>query len=465
MRVTIFIFSIVLFFSCSPDRNFPPLSTPRALTPFTVTVISRASTVAVIEWSQSMNFYNSDSVKYDVILQGTTLKSGIVKRTDTIVGLIADSQYVGSILAHTSTGDTASAPFILNRLKGYIYYKPFNGNPFICTDPFNNNQTVWYSYAMGPDRLAIPIIQHDTIFVNSSSQGVTAFNAKTGSEYWHQPLSAPLFGRTHPLYFNGKIFVTKNTAAYALNCSNGQILWTYNNEVSDDINPVIGNNSLFLCELSESSNVWKIISLNIDNGSKNWEFILHDQIGRSPVVYEDLLIFGDFAGKVTALNQRTGTIAWSRDFSRAYDNFGAEHMSPVTYNDLVIVQSGNTGLYALKGRTGETVWNYDHREFYSYNPAIGGGLLFFRANKKVKALNAATGTLVWENDYSSSAGGDPLYANNKIYLTGYFYSPVLDALTGDIIPGLGGPHADLDFPFVIVENGVAYYSSESGMVQ
>jgi eukaryotic-like serine/threonine-protein kinase len=156
------------------------------------------------------------------------------------------------------------------------------------------------------------------------------------------------------------------------------------------------------------------VAININTGTKSWEYITNCHISLNPVVYNGLLIFGGSNGKIYALNQTTGALAWSRNFSVSHDNFGSDFVSPKIFDNLVIVHSGNSGFYGLNATTDATVWNYGAGISYS-SPAIGNNLLYFTATgldaSYVIALNAATGVQVWKYTFSGrSAKPTPIFA-------------------------------------------------------
>lgn len=78
MRFSLLFFTILIIaVACSKDKD--PLDEidkkANALRPFSVTVVERAPNTAIITWTEALNIYNSDTVKYDIVLNGKTVRT------------------------------------------------------------------------------------------------------------------------------------------------------------------------------------------------------------------------------------------------------------------------------------------------------------------------------------------------------------------------------------------------------
>lgn len=101
----------MLLVSCSKQDDRVPTPAPGALGSFSVTVSSRLPASVQLQWSVSVNANNTDTVKYKVEWQGNVIASDLTTRSYTVTGIQPTTNYTGRILAYTSSGDTASAPF------------------------------------------------------------------------------------------------------------------------------------------------------------------------------------------------------------------------------------------------------------------------------------------------------------------------------------------------------------------
>jgi outer membrane protein assembly factor BamB len=476
MRVSALIFLILLTFSCSKDHNSVPdlINGNDSIPTFPVTVVERAATTAIITWPAAPAIYNADTVKYDIVLNGKEIKANLITNIDTLTNLSSDSSYSGRVYARSLSGDTASATFTLEKIGGYVIFSDFNGVTH-CINILSGIH-LWQTVVTSGAR-SMPTIVDSTVYINSNESGIFAINAKTGGTIWRKQFSnlESAGSSTNPIYKDGKIYtiagnIRTGSKIYGLNSTNGQTIWSFS-EASDDYqsNPVISNNLLFEYAMGMQQ---KIVAININTGTKSWEYITNCHISLNPAVYNGLLIFGGSDGKIYALNQTTGALAWSRNFSVSYSNHGSDFVSPKIFNNLVIVHSGNSGFYGLNATTGATVWNYGGGISYS-SPAIGNNLLYFTSTELgapyVIALNAATGVRVWKYAFgSSSVHPTPIFAKNRLYL-GFnlvwnWGIQVLDATKGTFVTRLANNVSQVS-PETVVAGDSTFYASESGMVQ
>jgi outer membrane protein assembly factor BamB len=480
MRAVILFFFILSVASCSKDHHSVQdlINSNDSLPAFTVTIVERAATTAIITWTAAPSIYNADTVKYDIVLNGKKVRTNRLQNIDTLTNLSPDSSYTGRVYARSLSGDTASAPFALEKIGGYVVFGDSEGS-IHCINIYSGiplwqtprTNATYYFHSM-------PTIIDTTIYINSNTYGIFAINAKTGATLWnnqfHQPTAVG--SSTNPIYKDGKVYtiagnIRIGSKIYAVNSTNGQTIWSFS-ESSDDYqsNPVISNDLLFECASGMQK---KIVAININTGIKSWEYILNCQVSKSPVVYNGLLIFGGSDGKIYALNQTTGTLAWSRNFSVSYDNYGSDLVSPKIFNNLVIVQSGNSGYYGLNASTGATVWNYGARGSFVSSPAIGNNLLYFASGgpnaTTATAINAATGALVWKYTFTGSKEWTtPIFAKNRLYfgnnLTWGYGIHVLDATKGTLITTFAN-NIYQQSPETVVAGDSTFYASQSGMVQ
>lgn len=483
MRFSLLFFTILIIaVACSKDKD--PLDEidkkANTLRPFTVTVVERAPNTAIITWTEALNIYNSDTVKYDIVLNGKTVRTDHLKMTDTLKGLSPDSLYTGRVFAKTRSGDTASAAFELEKIDGYLVYGDWEGTLYSIN--LYTGTVLWktapvysrYKFA------GVPAIVNNVIYMNAGKYGTFAIDAKTGQQIWNNTFNLTTYDNSWSLIFlNGKIYTNTGDKIYSLNSLNGQSIWSFS-EVNDTYigSPVAGNNLLFTIAYdkgygSQYGTNKRIVAIDLNTGTKAWEYNAGSYLCENPVVYNGLVIFGASDGKIYALNQATGKLAWMRDFSVTYNNFGSDLISPKIYNNLVIVNSGNSGYYGLNAATGGTVWNYQVPiNSQVSSPAIGNKLVYFSAGItpcKAIALDAATGVKVWEYTFTPNyAYPTPIFAKNRLYfatvVTDGFDIPVLDAVKGKFIVNLQLLGKQFSSASVVVSD-TTYYLSQSGMMQ
>jgi len=260
---------------------------------------------------------------------------------------------------------------------------------------------------------------------------IYALNQTNGELIWSQTLKFDL--ATPPAVADGMVFVgSADNKVYALNQDTGAEIWVYDTGFHGPYtNPVITEGPCGLTHYYSSP--WRMVStpavvggavfvgadkvyaLNQTNGMLIWSYNTTD-VGNSPPAVADGVVFiNSCDGKVYALNQSTGNLVWScridrditwSDKSKNIYVLGiASARAPSVAGGVVFVTSSNK-IYALNQTNGMLIWSYDcgtdwlGSQSNLYGVAVAGGVAF------VASLEAG-----YVNGYAD-------YYNGKIYAFG-----------------------------------------------
>lgn len=460
-----FIIISIIICGCNRDGNILH-SGGRPLTSFTVKVTDRSATQAIIEWTEVLDIYNSDTVKYNVYLDSQKISSNLLRLNDTIKNISSLTSYSGHVLAFTKSGDTVSASFKIEKLDGVIVFG--ESADFLSCYSLYTEDRVWRSESLQAKSIqGIPVVNGDTIFCGITQSEPLAFSLKTGKRIWNPNSGGSTYSSDggNLVYKEGRLFIKKSDGLVAHNSRDGKIIWNYtaNTNIEFNISPVIGQSNIFTGSPAE------LHAINISTGLLAWKYALPAQISDNPVAYNNLIVFGSSNGKVYALNQSTGVLVWSRNFSVNFNNFGAEFSSPTIFNNLIIVHSGNFGVLALNPSNGATVWSepYLATPLIS-SPTIGNGILYYviavvNLGELLVALNALDGQFLWEKKIEANFYSSLIYANGRIYTAGPFSISVFDGTNGNFIKNIAR-NVNNSRKFTIIEKDIPYYPTESGMI-
>lgn len=181
---------------------------------------------------------------------------------------------------------------------------------------------------------------------------------------------------------------------------------------------------------------------NVSRLALAWKGTPSNVYEASAVVALGYVYFVDGDGIVTAYNEQTGTVAWSK---RAPGS-GLASSAPVATSTILYVggydQNNNGVIYALNVHTGATVWQKTLQTGGSF--ALQSALTYADnvlyatwSDGHLRAINATTGKEIW-NQLLYSSYSSPVVANGVVYVTGHaFNSPTylyaVNASNGAII--------------------------------
>ncbi len=208
-----------------------------------------------------------------------------------------------------------------------------------------------------------------------------------------------------------------------------------------------------------------------------WKYLGQSPSYSTPLILDDLLIFGNEDGYLTALNKKTGEPRWSY-------NVGMNIISAPKYGQgKILFGSINYNFYAVDSM-GKESWKFTTRRAIKSDPVVKGDIVYFTSydgnlyalkiankevvwkfpashNEKVAALksegkdigNLAEDLKVGEFSYSSPfIDGDILYVGN---LDNHLYAVNIN--DGTMVFRFRTEDAVTSSP--VVENGIVYFGS------
>lgn len=208
---------------------------------------------------------------------------------------------------------------------------------------------------------------------------------------------------------------------YALNASNGQIIWS-SNVRQCDASPCIDGNVVYVGECSgpegEQISNPKAMALNKMTGTEIWQFTEPDDsewVG-SPLVNSDYVYYTTFGSGVYALNKTNGNPIWHRK------DIGTVVCSVACHDGVVFVSAHNsTGQHALNATTGDNIWHVDYGASWDSSPIVYKGMVIQVARNADKTtwstyvLNETDGELIRKFEETGSPS-TPLVHGNRIFI-------------------------------------------------
>jgi outer membrane protein assembly factor BamB len=266
------------------------------------------------------------------------------------------------------------------------------------------------------------------IYITTGFSDVVALDAESGKEIWRRRVSGP--SRSAPTVSDGRVFVTTvESRTHALAADDGRQLWTHDG--TSGISGILGGASPAVAEgivvVAYSSG--EIFGLRADSGRQVWsEFLplpsrtsqvsdLAD-IRASPVIYQGTVFAISNAGRMAALNLRTGARQWEQ-------RIGSIQPPWVDGDNLFLVTS-DAEIACLNRRDGRVRWvralprwenEAKKRDPISWTgPVLAGDRLILAGSQSVAvAVSPYTGDLMGQVEMPDPISIPPAIADKTAF--------------------------------------------------
>lgn len=274
-------------------------------------------------------------------------------------------------------------------------------------------------------------VDGDRIYAATGVGEAMALSAQDGREIWRIRLSGPVRGA--PTIANGQMYiVTIENRTIALSVEDGRRLWEHQgiNEVAallGGASPAVSASTV-LTPYSSG----ELYALLAENGRVVWVENLSSirtlsaiarlaDIRGNPVIDHDLAFAVSHAGRMAAIDLRTGARVWERPI-------GSVHM-PWVAGDFLYVSGLNGEIVAMSRRDGRVRWVHrlppfedmeDRKDPIQYTGPVlvGDRLLVGSSDGFVYAISPYTGALLGDIEIGDPIFVSPVVADGTVYILG-----------------------------------------------
>lgn len=257
------------------------------------------------------------------------------------------------------------------------------------------------------------------------------------------------------LGFGARKSTIRKSTVYDVRSSDGHVLWKYTMGGAARSTPTIDPDAGLVIvgnELTDSIGGQEpsyVFALRLLDGRLVWRQKVPSWVRAAPVVSDGRVYVGTSGnepachqGGISALNESTGSIAWTWSVSPVPHRGGTEWGAIAYDGTHLIFGTGNAcreGVPTANGAValdlnGNMVWNFVVNKDSKTDSDTGGGVMlsrglayFINKNGRFYALNQETGALEWHRDLNKLTGVNTL--------RGGFASPATDGTT--IVEGSG----------------------------
>jgi len=292
------------------------------------------------------------------------------------------------------------------------------------------NKPLWQFKTGAAIRSSAIVVEH-TVYVGSSDGYVYALDSRRGAVKWKYNCNSSI--SSSPAYSNGMVYVlSEQQELLAIKSANGQLAWKRN--IGEDkpyawgfdyyfSSPVINGDSVLIAGADG-----KLFSLDKKTGAVYWTFNTGHFIRSSPAVADGIAYIGDTEGNVYAVDSKKGALRWvyhTHGAALNNDTFGFDRRaiisSPVIANDVVVFGGRDGFLYCVDRLTGMLKWTMDHKvSWVISSPSIVGNQVITGTSDGafVQSVDLSTGKENWRATGSGPVESSPIVVGNYIYVGG-----------------------------------------------
>ncbi len=241
--------------------------------------------------------------------------------------------------------------------------------------------------------------------VSKGEKGLVAYNMNTGKIQWDIP---GMLSQSSPIIIDKfVIHASLNGKITAYNLLDGSHSWQF--EYDDQI---VNNLAMIDNNLIAASQNGKISNYNPKTGELNWSLQINDAIYASPVLNSQYVYISTYTGSIIQIGMKSGEI------KNRFESDVEVYLTPaLDDNNLYIVLSDGR-LIALGQSNLKVKWKKQLDSPFSSSPLVGSNeLITGIESKKLHRINKFTGEVIQTIKLEGRPRTQPIYYNNKIYLS------------------------------------------------
>jgi outer membrane protein assembly factor BamB len=284
-----------------------------------------------------------------------------------------------------------------------------------------------WAFDSGAQIHSSPAVAYGKVYFLSENGNVYALDAATGMPAWTTDIGSGPWDWSSPAVHAGTVFIGSSTGwIRALDAMTGMIAWSTNIGGSPNSPITVVNGLVYSGTHNFNNAAPTLAALNEASGTMAWTYDYHLYHGGAtgmvncngaavvdgdgdgfPEVHIGLYNWNGATDQAVCLNEFNGVEIWSRTIN------GNSTSTPAVHAGTVFVGSDDHNVYALDAtNNGSVIWNFPTGGQVWSSPAVSGDgkVCFGSLDHTVYCVEEATGNPIW----SYFTGASHLYASPAI---------------------------------------------------
>jgi outer membrane protein assembly factor BamB len=267
--------------------------------------------------------------------------------------------------------------------------------------------------ANGVTSISYPLIAQGLVFVTTTGQvnAIMALDEHTGTTIWSANIPGT-YGFVNATYDSGKVFVVNfDGLMKAFDAATGTLLWSVDlpNQYAFTSPPTAANGIVFTGGAGSGGTLYAV---DETNGAVLWTMGVANGDHSSPAVILGSVFVSYACPQAYAFNAVTGQELWYRSSCCS----GGGGKTPVVHAAQVYVRDSyctpQTNGLVLNANTGTLIRGFNSDR----PPAFFGNIALFLQNGTLRGVNAQNGQVLWSFAGDGSLTSAPLVVNQTIYI-------------------------------------------------
>jgi len=272
-------------------------------------------------------------------------------------------------------------------------------------------------------------VREGRVYVTTGFGFISCLDGRTGEEIWRY--SNPIPFRGAPTLFGQRLFaVTQDNQIVALNIESGSLLWTQaglpeESALLGAASPAVDNETV-VAALSSG----ELVALRVENGRQVWQDTLSrtrrltplaslGDIDGNPVIEEGRVYAVGHAGRMVAINLRSGERVWENDVSGVH--------TPVIAGQFIFMITADGDLVSVLRSDGRIRWvtrlqrfkELDKREgpIHWTGPVLAGDRLIVASSHGfLLSISPYSGNFLGARELPDAVVAPPVVADGTLYV-------------------------------------------------
>jgi outer membrane protein assembly factor BamB len=285
--------------------------------------------------------------------------------------------------------------------------------------------SILWTFQIKTPFIASPVSDAANTYVGGLDSTLYALELSSGKLKWKFRTNGEI--RSSVAISNDNIYLSGGDGIlYCLEKNTGKIKWQFRTlggllgerkyDFADYFysTPVLHQNKLFF-----GAGDGRVYAINPSNGKLIWSYQADDIIHTTPAFSGDKIFVGSFDGHLYALNTNDGNLLWKfKSVGHRYFPKGEMMGSPVVANNLVLIGSRDYNLYALDINQGYCHWNKQFPFGWAMALTPNDSVVYVGTSddRLITALDVASGTTHWSTPTQFNIFGPASITSTKAYV-------------------------------------------------